>query len=197
MTNPTALRSWVPLCCALLPQIGAAGQDYLTIAKRITAVTGGIRLGTNLLENPADIDDARSVVDLRAKALDSNQAAMCQLLVDLLSAPDFSDLERLRTVIAQVKITMENSIPSSGHSYAARAAAANLTPTARQREEWSGMTQIQTIQTAAALDQPGLAALAGRFTEIARLLFTRGRMTAAVTAQAAAHPSSCPPRSSL
>jgi len=50
------------------------------------------------------------------------------------------------------------------------------------------MTQIRTIQTAAALDQPGLAALAGRFTEIARHLFTRERMTAAVTAQAAAHP---------
>ncbi|MHB8708174.1 MAG: insulinase family protein, partial [Desulfuromonadales bacterium] len=166
------LRPWLPLFCALLPQIGAAGQDYLTIAKRITAVTGGIRLGTNLLENPTDLDRVRAVVDLRAKALDPQQGALAGLLTDLLTAPDFSDHERLRTVVGQVRITLENSIPGSGHSYAARAAAAALTSTARLREEWSGMSQVRLIQQVTAGDAGALAEMAGRFNAIAVQLLT-------------------------
>ncbi|TLM62292.1 MAG: peptidase M16 [Deltaproteobacteria bacterium] len=183
---PRELRPWLPLFCALLPQIGAAGQDYLTIARRITAVTGGIRLGSNLLEDPHDLDAARAVVDLRAKALDSRQEPLCVLLADLLTAPDFSDLERLRTVIGQVRVTMENSIPGSGHSYAARAAAAALTPAARQRDEWSGMSQIRLIQQAAAGDAASLADAAAKFRAIAAQLLTAGRVTAAVTAESGA-----------
>lgn len=184
---PGELRPWLPLFCALLPQIGAAGQDYLTIARRITAVTGGLRLGINLLEDPTDLDACRGMVDLRAKALDPRQGAMCALLTDLLTAPDFSDLERLRTVIGQVRVSMENSIPGSGHSYAARAAAAALTPASYLREEWSGMSQIRRIQQAASADAGGLAELAGRFHAIAAQLFTANRVAAAVTAEAAAH----------
>ena len=180
------LRPWLPLFCALLPQIGAAGQDYLAIARRITAHTGGIRLGTNLLEDPADLDRATAVVDLRAKALDANQGAMLELLADLLTAPDFTDLERLRTVIGQVRVTLENSIPGSGHSYAARAAAAALTPTARQREEWAGMSQVRLIRDAAGCDEAGLQALSERFRAIAAQLLTAGRVAAAVTAEPAA-----------
>jgi hypothetical protein len=194
---PAELRPWVPLFCTLLPQIGAAGQDYLAIARRITAVTGGLRLGTNFLESPFDIDRARVVVELRAKALDPNQAALCQLLTDLLGAPDFSDLERLRTVIGQVRISLENSIPGAGHSYAARAAAAGLTPTARLREEWSGMSQVRLVQTAAGYDQAGLAALAKTFAAIAGHLFTRKKTAAAVTAQPGALPGLAAPLAAL
>jgi len=194
---PEDLRRWLPLFCALLPQIGAAGQDYLTIARRITAVTGGIRLGTNLLEDPTTLDGARAVIDLRAKALDPRQGAMCELLADLLTAPDFSDHERLRTVIGQVRVTLENSIPGSGHSYAARAAAATLTPTARLREEWAGMSQVRLIQQAATLDDNGLRELAGRFSAIAAHLLTAGRVAVAVTAEAAAHTSMATPLAAL
>jgi Zn-dependent M16 (insulinase) family peptidase len=191
------LRPWLPLFCALLPQIGAAGQDYLAIARRITAVTGGIRLGTNQLEHPNDLDACRGTVDLRAKALDSRQAAMCELLTDLLTAPDFGDLERLRTVIGQVRVTMENSIPGSGHSYAARAAAAALTPAARLREEWAGMSQIRLIQQAAGSDAGALEELAGRFHAIAVQLLTADRVAAAVTAEAAAHAGMTAPLAAL
>ena len=76
---------------------------------------------------------------------------------------------------------MENSIPSGGHSFAARAAAAGLTPTARLREEWAGMSQIRLIQAAAALDQKGLAELAEKFARIGRCLFHQERLSAAVT----------------
>jgi Zn-dependent M16 (insulinase) family peptidase len=192
-----SLRPYLPIFCALLPQIGAAGHDYLAMSRRITAATGGIRLGTNLLENPLDLNRMSPVVELKGKALDRNQYALCEILTDMLTAPDFSDLGRLKTVIGQIRTSMENSIPGAGHSFAARAAAASLTPTAALREEWSGMTQIRTIQQASELDDRGLADLAETFRAIAGELLTAVRATLAVTAEESALQSIAPPLAGL
>ncbi len=182
-----SLQPLVPLFCALLPQIGAAGHDYLAMSRRITAATGGIRVGTNLLEDPRDLDRMRPMVEVKAKALDRNQAELCAILRDMLTAPDFSDLGRLRTVIGQVRTAMENSIPGAGHSFAARAAAAALTPVARLRETWAGMTQVLTIQQASQLDDQELSALAQSFHAIAAELMTSAAAAVAVTAEEPAH----------
>ncbi|HKL26705.1 MAG TPA: insulinase family protein [Desulfuromonadales bacterium] len=184
---PDDLQPYLPLFCALLPQIGAAGQDYLTMARRISAVTGGIRLTTNLLTDPADIDKVRAVIDLKGKALTGNLEDFGSILTDLLCAPDFSDLGRLKTVIGQVKTSMENSIAGSGHSYAARSAASSLTPAARRREEWSGISQLLMIREAAGLDDEDLGRLAETFQRIARHLIHKQNLAAAVTAQSADH----------
>ena len=82
---------------------------------------------------------------------------------------------------------MENSIPGAGHTFAARAAAASLTPTAAQREEWSGMSQVQTIRAVSNLDDQGLAALADAFAAISAEVFSLARVTIAVTAEESAH----------
>ena len=188
-TLPPALRPYLPIFCALMPQIGAAGHDYLAMSRRISAATGGVRFGPNLLESPLDLDSMRSVVELKGKCLDRNQTTLCEILTDILTAPDFNDLERIRTVIGQIRVSMENSIPGAGHSFAARAAAATLTPTASLREEWSGMTQVQTIQQVSTLDDAGLAELAQTFKEIASCLFVSNHAAVAITAEECAQQS--------
>ena len=92
---------------------------------------------------------------------------------------------------------MENSIPGSGHSFAARAAAASLTPIAALREEWSGMTQVQTIQHASSLDDPGMTELAESFKAIAAELLVATRVTVAVTAEETAQQSMAAPLAGL
>jgi Zn-dependent M16 (insulinase) family peptidase len=188
-TLDASLRPYLPLFCALLPQIGAAGHDYLAMSRRITAATGGVRFGTNLLESPLDLDSMRPVVELKGKCLDRNQTTLCEILTDILTAPDFSNHDRLRTVVGQIRTSMENSIPGAGHSFASRAAAASLTPTANLREEWSGMTQVQTIQQASNLDNEGLNKLAETFKEIAARLFVTAQAAVAITAEEGAQQS--------
>jgi Zn-dependent M16 (insulinase) family peptidase len=192
-----SLRPYLPIFCALLPQIGAAGHDYLGMSRRITAATGGIRLGTNLLESPLDLDSMRPFMEVKGKALDRNQATLCEILRDMLTAPDFTDISRLRTVIGQVRTSVENSIPGAGHSIAARAAAASLTPTAALREEWSGMTQTQLIQHVSDLDDSGMAELAKTFKAIAAELLVAARATVAVTAEEASQQSMAAPLTAL
>jgi Zn-dependent M16 (insulinase) family peptidase len=191
------LRRHLPIYCALLPQLGAAGHDYLAMSRRISAFTGGVRLGTNILENPCDLDSMRPVIELRGKALDRNQEQLNEILRDMLTSPDFTNHNRLRTVINQVKTSMENSVPGAGHSFAARCAASGLTPAAAIREEWNGMTQLQTIQSLSSLDDQGIAEFAAILTGISQQIFTRDRLSLAITAEEAALNSMRPPLQGL
>ncbi len=49
---PADLRPYVPLFCAVLAQVGAAGYSYEEMAERIAAATGGIRAGYTILDDP-------------------------------------------------------------------------------------------------------------------------------------------------
>jgi len=180
---PPDLVSHVPLFCSLLPKIGAAGCSYLEMAERITAATGGVRVNASVSCNPSSLDDFQMAVEITSKALLRNQDQMFDILGDLCRAPDFSDLKRLHTVINQMKTSLENSVSGSGHSYAARAAAAALSPGNRLREEWGGLHLIRQIKIVAALAPDQLRDLAEKLQRLARLAFSKKRLRCAVTAE--------------
>jgi presequence protease len=177
------LRPWLPLFCAVLTQIGAAGHSYSEMAERMAAATGGIRAGSAVHDDVHSLDRFQAITELKGKALLRNQGSLFDILADYAAAPDFTDLPRLQTVLGQVKINLENSIPSSGHSYASRAAAAGLTAASRQREEWGGLQLIRRARQVAALPTEELGETATLFQEIARQLLTRQRLRCAVTTE--------------
>ncbi|MDD3802169.1 MAG: insulinase family protein [Desulfuromonas thiophila] len=174
------LRPYVPLFCSLLTQVGAAGQSYVTLAERMEAVTGGIRCSAEILDDIANLDRFDSWIRLRGKALERNIVPLCQLLGDLATSADFSDLKRLATVIGQIKSSWENAIPGAGHSFAARAAAAGLTPAGWQREHWSGLHQLRFVRLLAARNPADLTDLADKLGRMARCLLQRGTLKAAL-----------------
>jgi Zn-dependent M16 (insulinase) family peptidase len=185
---PRELVPHVPLFCSLLPKIGAAGFSYLEMAERMTAATGGVQADSVVLSNPISLDDYQVGIEIRSKALLRNQERMFDILADICRAPDFSDLKRLHTVINQVKTSLENSVPGSGHSYAARAAAAALSPGNRLREEWGGLHLIRQIKTVAAQSPEQLGELAEKLQQLACLSFSARRLRCAVTAEKEAFP---------
>ena len=178
------LLPYLPIFSSLLTQIGAGKRNYLEMAERMEAVTGGISARTSLLDNPQSLDGFSASFDLKGKALVRNCAALFELLQDLALSPDFSDLQRLHTVLNQIKVSLENSIPQSGHTYAARSAAACLTPTARRREQWSGLEQIALVRQLASRKTEELGELADIMRQIARQLFCTGQLQTAVTVEA-------------
>jgi hypothetical protein len=180
---PEELLPCVPIFCALLTQVGAAGYSYLEMAERMEAGTGGIQAGTEILDNPNSLDHSLAVVEIKGKALVRNQEKLFGILADLCTAPDFTDLTRLHTVVNQVRANLDNSIPGSGHSYAARAAAARLTPAGRLRETWGGLQLIRFVRELAGRPADELAPLAQQLQEIARRLFARERIACAVTGE--------------
>jgi len=180
---PPRLLPLIPFYCTLLTQVGAAGKSYLEMAERIEAATGGISISTDLLEDPADHRQLQAVLGLRGKALERNAGPLFAILGDLSRAPDFSDLDRLRTVFNQLRTNLDNSITGSGHSYAARAAAARLTPGGALRESWAGLTQIRQARRLAALEPAALREVAADLQALAGTLFGRATLACGLTGE--------------
>ncbi len=180
---PADLVPLVPLFGTLLPKIGAAGHSYLQMAERISAATGGIQACGTVICDPVSLDDFEVAFEIRSKALLRNQQVMFEILTDLFSAPDFSDLQRLHTVINQLSVSLENGVPGSGHSYAARSAGAALSSCGRLREEWGGLHLVRAVKELAAQKPEQLADFAGSMQRLAELLLCRSRLRCAVTAE--------------
>ena len=175
--------AYLPIFSSLLTQIGAGERDYLQMAQRLEAVTGGISARTSLLDNPADLESFMASFEIKGKALVRNSEPLFELLHDILLSPDFTDLQRIHTVLNQLKVSLENSVPQSGHTYAARTAAACLTPANWRRELWSGLSQVGMIRKFAGMKPEELQPLAETLAGIARQLFCRTRMQVAVTVE--------------
>ena len=174
---------YLPVFSSLLTQVGAGEKDYLQMAEAMEAVTGGISARTSLLDDPQDLNTFSASFELKGKALIRNAGPLLDLLKDFLSAPDFTDLQRLHRVLNQLQVSLENSVPQSGHTYAARAAAACLSPTAQLREQWSGLTQVALVRQLAAKPVDELADLAALLQELAGQLFNRTALQVAVTVE--------------
>lgn len=180
---PEELFQDVPLFCTLLTKVGAAGKNYLEMAERVSAATGGVQASASLLDGPASLDTFQLGVELRGKALLRNQQPMFDILKDFCTAPDFSDLQRLHTVLQQLKTSLENSVPGSGHSYASRAASGSLTAAGRVREVWSGLHLIHAVKELAARQPEQLSEFAQRLQRLAAAIFRRDRLRCAITAE--------------
>ena len=180
---PADLVPLVPLFGTLLPKIGAAGHSYLQMAERISASTGGIQACGTVICDPNSLEDFQLAFEVRSKALLRNQQAMFEILADLFTSPDFSDLQRLHTVINQLSVSLENGVPGSGHSYAARSAGAALSSCGRLREEWGGLHLVRAVKKLAAQQPEQLAEFAGNMQRLAKLVLCRSRLRCSVTAE--------------
>ncbi|HTE84823.1 MAG TPA: insulinase family protein, partial [Dehalococcoidia bacterium] len=74
-------KELLPLFSRVLTQSGAAGQDYVQVAERIAAVTGGVGAAPQIQSLAAQEDYLQSFV-LSGRALDRNAKAFVGLLTD-------------------------------------------------------------------------------------------------------------------
>ena len=177
------LQPYLPLFTSLLTQVGAADYSYVEMAQRIEASTGGISASIDIFDNLDSLDSFQPWLHIRGKALERNLLDMSKILADVCATANFNDLDRLATLIGQIKSSWENAIPGAGHSYAARTAAAMLTPAGAQREQWFGLTQLKFIKKIAKLETDQLAELAQKMTTIASTLIVNNHLHAAITTE--------------
>ena len=177
-------RPYAPLFGALLPQVGAAGDSYLVMSERIAATSGGIRASAQVIEDALEHSHFSTCLEVRAKALYRNYEAMLGVLEDMLLSADFNDLERIHRVINQARISMENGIPASGHSYAVRVAAASLSASGRLKESWNGIEQLRLIRSWAERPHQDLQPLADMLHRVKNQLIRRDQLRVLIVAEA-------------
>lgn len=162
------LLAVLPLYTGFLTELGSGGRDYLETQNRQAAVAGSI--GCSVLKRSAT-DDEQSVsayFALRGKALRRNDSALIELMAETMNSVDFSEVSRIRELVAQTRMGREQSITGSGHALAMSAAACEMSPIAKLNHKLSGLKSIQDLKTLddGLDDAKALEALAERFRAI-------------------------------
>jgi hypothetical protein len=165
----------LPLLAETISEVGAAGRDYTHTQALHAALTGGIGASASVGALAADNQQSRGLFVISGKALARNHGALSKLLHETLHTARFDELDRLRELVAQIRMGDENSVTGNGHTLAMAAASAGMTPVARLSHQWSGLAGIKAIKALDdGLDDP--ATLAGLAERLAAL---RARLAAA------------------
>ncbi|WP_372718267.1 insulinase family protein [Immundisolibacter sp.] len=158
----------LPLLAETISDVGAGGRDYTQTQALHAALTGGISASASVGALAGNAQTSRGLFVVSGKALVRNHGALSKLLHETLHTARFDELDRLRELVAQIRMSDENSVTGNGHSLAMAAASATMSPVARLAHQWSGLAAIKAIKALDdSLNDP--AALKGLADRLAQL----------------------------
>jgi len=178
---PDELKDYLGLFANAVPRMGAGSDDYLKMAARIEAYTGGIYAGAGV-RPLAGREGFRQSFSLSGKALARNHQPFVEILKDFLSAVYFEP-KRLKEVLAELRVQKEASVVPGGNAYARMLAASKLGPIGRFEERLSGLTQLKLLKELARLEEGELEGVIANLTAIRDRLFSRGALQICVTTE--------------
>ncbi|HXM73254.1 MAG TPA: insulinase family protein [Candidatus Dormibacteraeota bacterium] len=174
-------KELLPLFSRVLTQSGAAGQDYVQVASRIAAVTGGVGAAPQVQSLAAHDDYLQSFV-LSGRALDRNDQPFVELLTDLTARLEI-DPKRLQEVIAEMATRLESSISSLGFQFAILRAHSKLTSEGAINDRLQGIGMLHAMRRLARLKDGELKELIAKVDAIRTRLFRQGAIRFVVTCE--------------
>jgi Zn-dependent M16 (insulinase) family peptidase len=175
------LKDLLPLFSRVFTQTGAAGQDYVQIANRIAAVTGGIGAGPAVQPLAARDDYLQSFV-VSGRALDRNVGPFIDLLIDLTARLEIEP-RRLKEIIDESATRLESSIAGLGFQFAILRATSQLSSEGAINDGLQGIGMLHEIRRVARLKETELGDVIARLQEIRTTLFRRSAIHVVVTCE--------------
>ncbi len=178
---PKQLIPLVPFFCHAFSRIGTTKHDYVEMARRIDAYTGGIGLSANARTSFEETETSLPFITFNGKCLVRNQDRMFEIIKELLFQFDFSDLTRLKNLLLQYRAGLESMVVHNGHKLAISLASRNFSPTCALNETWHGINQLQTIKSITDnLTDDKLKSISNDLSSIGKHIFTRNNLKIAL-----------------
>ncbi len=175
------LKDLLPLFSRLFTQMGAAGQDYVQIANRIAAYTGGIGAGP-AVQPLAGRDDYLQSFLVSGRALDRNVGPFIDLLKDLTARMEIEP-HRLKDVIDESATRLESSIAGLGFQFAILRATSKLNSEGAINDALQGIGMLHETRRLARMDEAQLSDVIAKLDTIRKRLFRRASIQIIVTCE--------------
>lgn len=179
---PDRLKDSLSLFAYAVPKSGAGADDYLKMAERIDAYTGGISAGAAIRSTAGEDGGFRQSLTLSGKALARNHEPFVGILEDLLSSVSFEP-KRLKDLIAEQKVRLEGFVVQAGMIFARLVAASKLTASSALEERLSGLTQLGLLKDLSKLSEGELEAVIADLDAIRDHLFRAPGLQICVTSE--------------
>ena len=163
-----SMLPYLPHFSSSLTKLGAADKDYLAMQSWQYSATGGVSAFNTFR---GAIDNANSTSGyfiLSGKALLRNQQQLSELVHTTFDSVRFDEHERIRELISQKRVRLEQSVTGSGHALAMLAASAGVSRTARLSHKLRGLEGIQNLKSLddSLEDNSLLQGVANKFSEL-------------------------------
>lgn len=135
----------LPMWLTAMTEMGAGDDDYVRMAEREAACTGGIGAAVDLTGTALDPTDLSFTLQIGTKALDDRVGRALDVLHDRLLRPDLTDMERFRDIVMQTRVGLRTDLVPGGSSYATRYASRHLSKARAINERLNGVTQVMRI----------------------------------------------------
>lgn len=128
----------------LLSNLGTEKYDVAKLQTEIDTHTGGIYGKLSIFENQEGAIQPYFV--LRGKALDSSFANLVDLMKEIMTATEFTDLPEMNKIIQRLISGFEGAINNRSHVLAANRALSQLKPSAKLSELTTGIDQFNFLK---------------------------------------------------
>ena len=186
---PEHLWSYLPRYTNAISKLGAADMSFTEMAKRKSAVTGGIGCGVGFGTHAED--SSRSLQNLRftLKALDETMDEALDVLHDYVFTVNPRDLERLQDVMVQAVAEYRTEMVQDGSSTAIHHASRGLSPQGHLGEIVYGLPQLRISENLLSNFDELNGDLMSHIEEIRDFILNRVRVTASFTGSDSAYQS--------
>ena len=135
----------LPFASDAITAIGLPGMPYDDVARELDLRAGGF--GSQLEVSPVlnDPSKLRKFLFFRLKALEETLPEALELVNRLFREADFTDRNRVRDLLFEIRNDIKSSVIPRGHMYATLRALRNLSPSHAIDEMWRGITQLSYL----------------------------------------------------
>ena len=143
---PEEMLSYAKLYTVLLPHLGCGGRSYNENLEYIQENTGGVDLSLSFCTSSDDFNSIAPSISIEGKALERKAQELLELYCDIIQKPDFSETERIKELLLQHHVSLEQSINDSGLKYAVSTSCGALSEASYIGGYWGGINYLRFIR---------------------------------------------------
>ena len=136
---PQDLLPYLGIFKGCLGLLNTENYQYGDLFNEINIVTGGMSAVNNCYSNIDDLSQYRLTLEIKTKVLYNNVDKAIELMREILMTSDFTDVKRLREIIAEGRSRTQSQMTSAGHSVAVNRALSYGSVSAEISEVISGV----------------------------------------------------------
>ena len=178
---PVELYGWLPRYNEAVNKLGAAGQNFATIAERREACTGGLWSYATVWRHATDATRTLRRFRFGLKTLDDEAERALELLGNLIFAIDPRDHDRLRDVLTQTRAGYRTTLVNDGFGTARRQAARGLSREAAIEHLFFSPTALRVVEDLTGNFDQRAAEIMQNVERIRDFLLLRNRWTISFT----------------
>lgn len=164
---------YVQVLCLLLGSLGTSDRTAAEVDTWSRSHLGSLKFFIDTHASWQDADDVRAVLTVSASALSEEVGSLASIPREIWETTRFDDVDRIRDILIQRRVMMEQAFTTSGHTCAASRAASYVYPIAVLQEQISGVEFYRFLCDLIARFDERSADVVARLNAVRDAVFTR------------------------